>query len=633
MNWQHLTLLGLLVMSGNAQPARVTSEPIPQREPRHVSLLIGIADYQYFSAEGAPGKTDLRGPLNDVERVSASLRRWGFGGPPDTRVLRNGEASRAGMLAGLRWLAERATDSADVVVVFYSGHGSFARDNNGDEASASPADTLDEVLVPADARDIHNPREVILDDEIRSALAALRTRNVTLILDACYSGTATRGPESAPLHRAKGPMIPAGGEGPTLDPLDRPEHTLITAASANQTAEELPFQAENRVFGAFTYHLTRALDGADGNTRYDELMQQVRMDVSGSLLPQRPQLEGDRGARLFRVQGDIPSRPYATLAPAPSGAVRLNVGAIHGVRDSALYDVFAPNETAFRGSPLAQVRIVSVAETSSTAQQIGQAKPIAAGSRAVAARVPFGAETFEKLPVFVAPEAAVMRAAIESLTFVRIVSDTAAAEASVSVRSGQTSVSRRGIVLPKVSDDEDICSTLRRAFAIASFERVQNPQSQQLRRVDVRVRVVPENTTPDNTRVSVDSAFVGERYDVYVRVNAPQNSRFFLTAAIAGYTSTPAVIYPIPGDASAPIELNKWEHILGPVPMTEPAGLEVLKVVVDSNQFDFNSLVRTFPACDRSRSPKGDWTIDPSPITGWKAVEHRVLILPARSGG
>ncbi|HZC76260.1 MAG TPA: caspase family protein, partial [Ktedonobacterales bacterium] len=131
--------------------------PTPPRPPRHVALLIGIGDYKYFEPPpGPPGQTDLSGPPNDVPRMRFTLRRYGFDGDSNVRVLRDAAASRQGIADGFRWLAERATDSADVVVVFYSGHGSRTRDANGDEALVTPGDTLDEALVPWDAKDVYD---------------------------------------------------------------------------------------------------------------------------------------------------------------------------------------------------------------------------------------------------------------------------------------------------------------------------------------------------------------------------------------------------------------------------------------------------------------------------------------------
>jgi metacaspase-1 len=588
------------------------------RAARHVALLIGISDYRHFERTGPPGQTDLEGPANDLERMRHSLRRWGFGAPEDTRVLRDADASRAGLLDGLRWVATRATDSADVLVIYYSGHGTYAPDGDGDERSTTPGDTLDEGLVPWDARDIHAPAQLLLDDDIRTMLATVGTKNVTLFIDACYSGTATRGPGDAGPGRARGPIGPGGGA--TFDMLQQPEHTLLTAASAQQLAEELPFPAEEAVFGVFTYHLTRALDGAAPTARYDEIIQQVRAGVSGALLRQTPQLEGERSARLFNVQGDVARRAYALVRSA-DGGYEIDIGAIHGVRDSATFDIFGAGEIGFGGTPVAQARVVSVAETTSRLRLVGADAAIPAGARAVLARVPIGASTFDLLPVWVDPRSG--RAdEVGGLPFVRVVADSADARAHVLADS----IAYRGLRLPPVDADASVCTTLRRAFAIASFDLIRNPQPPS--ELMVRARMVPSGTVPNDEEVTTDTVAVGELYDIFVKVEAPRSARIYMTMAVAGFISDPAVLHPAEAALNQPFTLNQWVLVMPRIRPAPPAGLEVLKVVAGSDQFDLHALVNALPACARARGTRDPWKSQPVAVIGWTTLEHRVLIRP-----
>jgi hypothetical protein len=64
----------------------------------------------------------------------------------------------------------------------YSGHGSYLKDYNGDEA-----DGMDEVLCPLD----YDTNGFISDDEIKSNLIDIMPNNVRLfvLIDACHSGT------------------------------------------------------------------------------------------------------------------------------------------------------------------------------------------------------------------------------------------------------------------------------------------------------------------------------------------------------------------------------------------------------------------------------------------------------------
>src|SRR4051794_12434084 len=95
----------------------MTSEataPAPARR----ALLIGINNYPKF-----PPERQLHGCVNDVNLMGTTLRdHFGF---PDANItfLRDAQATRAGILSALDALVA-ATNSDDLVVVSYSGHGS-----------------------------------------------------------------------------------------------------------------------------------------------------------------------------------------------------------------------------------------------------------------------------------------------------------------------------------------------------------------------------------------------------------------------------------------------------------------------------------------------------------------------------
>ncbi|HEV8510274.1 MAG TPA: caspase family protein [Gemmatimonadales bacterium] len=601
----------------------------PPRPPRHIALLIGIADYKNFAPPpGEPGHTDLNGPGNDVERMRISLRRFGFAGDSNVRVLRDSVASRRGIAAGFRWLAERATDSGDVVVVFYSGHGSRARDTNGDEARTTSGDTTDEALVPWDAVSTSDPQQLVLDDQLGQWLAALGTSNVTMIVDGCFSGTVTRG-----LGRivAKGTF---GSE--RVDPgrsqrqlLDNPAHTLITAAAPQETAYEMPFGPDHRWFGAFTYELTRALDGAESTARYDEIMQEVTRAMRDNPdAPQTPQLEGDRSALLFRVAATVPRQAFVLVTPLGGDRVTIDAGAVHGVRHSAVYDVYASGETTFDGRSRGQIIIDSVGETASRGQVLADPAAFGAGARAVLARVPRGAERVEALRLYIAPAAAPVRRRVESLHFIRI-SDSVQADAQLSVsRAGGFDVLLTGTPVAALAQEgggQELCPRLARAFAIKAFDAIDNPAAPLS--LELESRFVESGTPVPTEAADVDTMYIGRSYDLYVRVGAREGETLYLTAASEGYTGPPALIFPDPTDVGlnqpfAP--LNQWRRIMNGIPANEPTGLEIVKLLVGGDQYDFRTFIQTLPAC----TPTGMREVPSAPpAIRWRARAHRVRIL------
>src|SRR5215211_3731411 len=104
------------------------------------ALLIGIDEYPKLSP-----RYQLGGCVNDVEAMADILeRKFAF---PESNMafLRNGEATRAGILAAMDELVESA-ETNDIVVIHYSGHGSQMTDREEDEP-----DGMDETIVPCDA--------------------------------------------------------------------------------------------------------------------------------------------------------------------------------------------------------------------------------------------------------------------------------------------------------------------------------------------------------------------------------------------------------------------------------------------------------------------------------------------------
>jgi len=631
---------------------------VPQgRAARHIALLIGVAHYKNFpDSGGEPGKTRLYAPVaNDLPRMQKSLERWGFAPGEDVRVLTDSAASRAGIEAGFKWLIERANDTSDVVVIYYSGHGSWARDRDGDEAKVDPNDRADEALVPWDASDIHDPRQLVIDDEIRDWLARMTATNVTVIVDACFSGTITRGITRA---RARGPV--GGPAAPSsqsaLDALS-PRHTLITAATSGQTASELPFATATgeREFGVLTFFLSRAMDAADSSIRYDELVRRVRSEMvglTGRISPQDPQLEGDRGALLFRVRRPFAPRPIATITNISAGHLTIDVGAVNGVRVGAVYDVYQPGETRFDDSaPRPHIEVDSVGETRSFARmpvQRVQGASIAVGARLVLALVPAGARTVNRLTVRLDPDMPGVRKALAALSFVRLVDSSA--QAVVRATAGMARVEVSGQPLPPLLNPRDqiatvgretgfvpsetgLCPPLRRAFGIAALRAVDNPAAPY---IPVQLRLVrPGTTPPAGESTGVDTVVIGQRYSLFAKVSAPVTSTLYLTIAVAGYASEPTVLYPLRGQSSEQFPLNRWELIQDSILVEEPAGFEVLKAVVSSRPFDLRPLIGALPNCAErgSRGGSSVWNPPPEPVTGWATTERPVTVVrgPVRS--
>ncbi len=140
---------------------------------------------------------------------------------------------------GMRWLKGMAQPQ-DYVIVFYSGHGSFVRDNNGDEE-----DGFDEVFVPYDV-ELHGPSNqyVIRDDRFAGWINSLNTDNVLTVLDACHGGGLPKSVLQARAKRYQGGELGLGAL-PVLkgtevnDATDRVKGLVFAAAREDELAVEM----------------------------------------------------------------------------------------------------------------------------------------------------------------------------------------------------------------------------------------------------------------------------------------------------------------------------------------------------------------------------------------------------------
>lgn len=136
------------------------------------ALLIGI---NYTGSSSA-----LNGCINDVNNIKEYLINNGYQSD-NIKVLTDDtplKPTRVNILSGL---LDLVVSDAKTLFFHYSGHGSQAIDEDGDES-----DGKDECLCPID----YARAGMILDDEIRGVLQCLnKGKKLTMILDCCHSGS------------------------------------------------------------------------------------------------------------------------------------------------------------------------------------------------------------------------------------------------------------------------------------------------------------------------------------------------------------------------------------------------------------------------------------------------------------
>lgn len=277
------------------------------------AILVGVWDYENPNLQ-------LDAPPNDLKLMEAVLSAHGV---PQAQMHILPNPNKAEIQRKFRELSRRLTPS-DSLLFYFSGHGTQIIDKlgtfPGDEAKGRYPDRNDEALLPVDA-DLASPKTYLLDDELNTLLQEFPTRQISCIIDTCYSGDILR---EIRLGRPKGsPVtdIPTGVVQPTQsvshteDILDESADfaLLLAAAAYNQVVHELriPIGETYLPVSAMTYSLYRQVfarlhnqtlesQGRDKLT-YRQLIRHVQNDHRQWNLAWQPVLEGpeDRFDEMF----------------------------------------------------------------------------------------------------------------------------------------------------------------------------------------------------------------------------------------------------------------------------------------------------------------------------------------------
>nr|VFJ64590.1 MAG: Uncharacterized protein, contains caspase domain [Candidatus Kentron sp. FW] len=265
---------------------------------RRLALIVGVGEYKN------PDVPDLEGSPNDAKDFYELLTgKDGYGFPKENVcLLTNEQATQAAVeKAFQKGLIERARkEKNDVAVFFYAGHGSQMKDQNGDEP-----DGCDETFLFHDART--NGVTDFRDDDFNGLLAKLhdKTDQITVILDSCNAGTATRAADAGTYvarlaNSADGASCKAGqgngtDKGKVLKDLSKglPGAVIFTAASDGTSALERSGK------GVFTTALLEVLRGVGNQPlTYAQVARQVPPLVKAESY-QIPYFQGDLNRVVF----------------------------------------------------------------------------------------------------------------------------------------------------------------------------------------------------------------------------------------------------------------------------------------------------------------------------------------------
>ncbi len=347
-----LKATGLLIL-GTIWTGLAADRPSDPENPGKYAIVFAIGDYPESTGWGKISAG------NDVPLILSALRKQGFK-EENIAVIRDSMATRDGISRAFEQHIFGRIKAGDIVFVHFSSHGQQVIDDNGDEI-----DGFDEAIIPYNANLDFVPGEYegenhLRDDELGDIFGRIRKAlgskgNLLALIDACHSGTATRG-----LARARGTekrMAPEGYkpekkaptrgqafmEAGTADAAELAPMVTISGASADELNYETQDEQGNGV-GSLSYAFSKVMSNATGQMTYRELFDRVKVEMQKRVPNQTPQIEGTIDQQLFGG-AIVEAEPY--FLPSyweDAQTVYLESGSLQGLFDSsrvALFDLGA----------------------------------------------------------------------------------------------------------------------------------------------------------------------------------------------------------------------------------------------------------------------------------------------------
>ncbi|HEY9751619.1 MAG TPA: caspase family protein, partial [Coleofasciculaceae cyanobacterium] len=374
---------------------------------------------------------NLSGCVGDVEKVEAYLKD--FRKVPPTQILKLTATpdpqdetkpiepleklpTRENIVNAFRDLGKMASPKSQVYIHF-SGHGGRAKTIYADIKQGID---IDEGLVPTDIGTSEG--QYIRDLELAHLLNELvrQELDVTLILDCCHSGGATRGEaevrgmpvvDDKPAQASFNPVaelddlkktwesLNAGGtRGLKAGGLTGKDYVLLAACRQDEVAFEFPFNRETKEKnGALTYWLLDTLKQPFPGQTYQDLFDRIYGKIHSQFSTQTPILLGEGNRKIFGSElGDI-VKTVAVLAAEVDEKTQelralLQVGQINGVSKGAEFAIYPSGTTDFkRENRIAIARLLQRGSTQSLCKLEpieGKALQVEAGDKAVQTSVP-----------------------------------------------------------------------------------------------------------------------------------------------------------------------------------------------------------------------------------------------------
>lgn len=226
------------------------------------AIIIGI------NYTGTPN--ELYGCINDANSIKEFINNKGYKNINVMTDLTVIKANKNNILDAFTRLLQQSL-SGDIIFLFYSGHGTYTLDKNGDETTG-----YDQLIVPCDLN-------MIVDDELKNIIQTNLKKDVTLfaMFDSCFSGSV--------LDLKYNFMDSLNYDSYTENnnELETNGHVLmISGCTDYQTSTETEFNGKQN--GALTWSFLKSLKEGS-NCSWRELVKKMRDNLKSQGFNQIPQ--------------------------------------------------------------------------------------------------------------------------------------------------------------------------------------------------------------------------------------------------------------------------------------------------------------------------------------------------------
>jgi len=245
------------------------------------ALLVGINEYHPGQASDAACRkkfSNLYGCLYDVMAMTEILQSKYQFRPPITLI--NENATRANILSQFEKCLVTEAEPGDICLFYFSGHGSQVKNSKSNEP-----DGYDESLVPYDS---YLGQKDIRYKELKRLFNQALQKNIdlTVIIDACHSGSISRG---IPAH-LRSRSLPAD-ECDVAEPdheTQRPSKNGALIFTATQDfafayEKNIELDNESQSQGLFSWALLEVMQSAPLDESAQNIMRRVRALTAGDI--------------------------------------------------------------------------------------------------------------------------------------------------------------------------------------------------------------------------------------------------------------------------------------------------------------------------------------------------------------